>query len=99
MSTLPQDTTGSGVPGPASRLGLSGSQALGYPHSTGSARNHRGAENGVWACGLDLVPDWGEKEEFWLVLCGKSLAWLDLGGWFGLVVLIAGSAERPFMGD
>ena len=84
------DGAGSTRPGP------SGCQALGHP---GTARCHRRAENGVGTRGLDLAQGWGKRESpSWPH--GDS-PWLDDGGGhgLGLAVVMAGSAERPSMGD
>lgn len=86
-----------GVPGPARRPELSGSQALGH---LGTAGSYGRAENGVGACGLDLAR--GQDGERGRALAGPSVTVLGLtvvaGLSLGLVVAMAGSTEKPSMG-
>ena len=68
--------TGSGVSGPAMRLGPWGSHALGH---LGTTESRGRSENGFWACGLGTAcsPEWweggGRGRKLWLVPAGKVL--------------------------
>jgi hypothetical protein len=71
------------------RLRLWGSQALGHSDATGCFRR---AENGIWAHWLDLV--WGQGKRGNLASpVGRILGLMAAG--MGLVVVMAGSTERP----
>jgi hypothetical protein len=66
---------GSGVPRPARRVRLSGSQALGHPGVTGCQRR---AENHAGACRhLARGGQWMKGE---LLLSHGDIPWLELGG-------------------
>ena len=66
-----------GVHRPATRPGLSGSQALGHPGTAGSL----GRTNRVEACRLDLARGWGQKWKLQLVPQRESLAWWQQTWW------------------
>ena len=76
------------------RLGPWGSQTLGHPGTTKSLVK---AENGVEGprAVSSLGLGWGSGWGLWLVSLEESLAWQ----FAGLVVVVAGSAERPSTGD
>lgn len=71
--------TGSGVSGPAMRLGPWGSHALGH---LGTTESRGRSENGFWACGLGTAcsPEWweggGERKET-LACPSRESPWLD----------------------
>lgn len=70
------------------RLGLSGSQAFRYPGTSGCT------ENRVAALRLDLAQGQVGRGSGW-----SSRGVLDLSLGLGLAVVMAGSTERPSMGD
>lgn len=72
------------------RLRLWSSQVLGHSGAAGSLRR---AENGIWAHQLDLA--WGQGKRRNLAgPVGESLA-----AGLGLVVVMAGSTEKPSIRD
>ena len=77
---------------------LTHSKALGHPAATGC---HGRAENRVGDLGLDLGWGRGVKEgRTQAGSLGEESPWL-VSGWLGLglVVVVAGSTERPSIGD
>jgi hypothetical protein len=77
------------------RSGPSGSQALGYPGAAGGHLEELRMEWGIvgWICPRAK----GKRRELWLDLQG-STPWF-VGCWLGSVETMAGSAERPSVGD
>ena len=91
--SLRHSTAGSDAPRPKKRLGPRDSQALGH---TGNTGNQGRAANRIWDSGLDLARGPREKGEAPAGPMGRVIGLIIS---FGLVAVMARSAERPSTED